>query len=332
VFDGQHKAAAQILLGAKELPVRVFVEPNLKILLQANTNAGDTLKQVAFDMAVKRHLGSVLYKERIAEYRAAKHLLEADESFSEQALVLHFRGARREMQKYILDSVRTAITQDSENLLMDYVEMAGKSVDKPLSYNTIEKTLFSIFLYLKPLETPLNYLDEQGKNPRHLEHTQMVNIMNIYAEEILANPWDPEEASSKLEYHLQQGEQVSEKHLCAHRMSREEILHATLSFVELIIKNFYAYTGDFIDDEKLLQTQHADALWTRIRNFLISLRGLPCWLDKSPSRTIFGAKQNRDYWLTIFKTGSTPDGVKVLTGPLDIQKMIKSQDELTTGH
>ena len=28
LFDGQHKAAAQILLGVRELPVRVFVEPD----------------------------------------------------------------------------------------------------------------------------------------------------------------------------------------------------------------------------------------------------------------------------------------------------------------
>jgi len=327
VFDGQHKAAAQILLGVKKLPLRVFVEPDLKVLLQANTNAGDSLKQVAFDMAVKRHLGSALYKERIAEYRAAKRLSEGEECFSEQDLVVHFRGSRREMQKYILDSVRTAITQDADNLLMDYVEMAGKSAEKPLSYNTIEKTFFSIFLYLKPLSTPLNYLDEQGKNPRHLEHIQMVRLMNTYASEILANRWDLEEASSKLEYHLQQGESVSEKHLRAHRMSREEILHATLTFAQLIIRNFYAYTGDLIDDEKLLQSQHPDALWKRICNFLVNLRGLPCWVDKNLSGTIFGAKQNRDYWLAIFKTGSTPNGVKVLAEPLDIQKMIKSKGD-----
>lgn len=44
VFDGQHKAAAQILLGVKELPVRIFVRPNLNVLLEANTNAGDKLE------------------------------------------------------------------------------------------------------------------------------------------------------------------------------------------------------------------------------------------------------------------------------------------------
>jgi HNH endonuclease len=328
VFDGQHKAAAQILLGSKELPVRVFLQPDLKVLLQANTNAGDTLKQVAFDMAVKRHLGSSLYRERLGEYRLAKGLPDGDESFSEQHLVSHFKGSRREMQKYVLDAVRTAITQDPENRLMEYVELAGKGTERPLSYNTIEKTFFSVFLYLKPLETPLNYLEEQGKNPRHLEHIQMLRLMNIFAEEILVNRWDLEEASSKLEYRLQQGESVSEKHLTAHRLSREEILHATLTRVSLIIKNFFAYTGDFLDEDKLLQTPYPEPLWDRIRNFLINLRGLPCWMDRNLSVTVFGTKQTRDFWLTVFKNGTASSGVRVLSGPLDIQKMIRSSHEL----
>jgi len=37
IFDGQHKAAAQVLLGTRKLPVRVFLDPNLDILLTANT-------------------------------------------------------------------------------------------------------------------------------------------------------------------------------------------------------------------------------------------------------------------------------------------------------
>ena len=60
IFDGQHKAAAQILLGARTLPVRVFVDPDIDILLTANTHAGTTLRQVAFDKSVQRSLGSSL--------------------------------------------------------------------------------------------------------------------------------------------------------------------------------------------------------------------------------------------------------------------------------
>jgi len=39
-FDGQHKAVAQFLLGAKKLLVRVFLEPNIDRLTETNTNAG----------------------------------------------------------------------------------------------------------------------------------------------------------------------------------------------------------------------------------------------------------------------------------------------------
>jgi hypothetical protein len=333
VFDGQHKAAAQILLGAKHLPVRVFLQPDLKVLLHANTNAGDSLKQVAFDMAVKRHLGSTLYRERIDEYRKAKGLLQDDESFSETDLVAYFKGSRREMQKYILDAVRNAITHDVENSLMDFVEMAGKGVERPLSYNAIEKTWFSLFLHLKPLKTPLNHLDNDGKNPRHLEHRQMVKLMNLFAEEILIGRWDSEEASTKLEHRLQKGESVSEKHLCAYRLTREEIMHAVLTYVELIFKNYYAYTGEYLDEERLFHKPHPEALWKKIRNFLINLRGLPCWIDKNLSGTVFGAKQTRDFWIHIFQTGVSPSKTPVLPEPIDIQKMIKGPEELAAkGH
>ena len=106
IFDGQHKAAAQILLGVRELPMRVFVEPDTNVLLQANTNAGGKLRQVAFDAAVMRHLGSTLYAERVNQYRALCGLEDSDYSFSEQDLVRFFRGERREMERYIIDAQR----------------------------------------------------------------------------------------------------------------------------------------------------------------------------------------------------------------------------------
>ena len=87
VFDGQHKAAAQILLGVRELPMRVFVEPDTRVLLQANTNAGGKLRQVAFDAAVMRHLGITLYVERVKQYRSLRGLEDGDYSFSEQDLL-----------------------------------------------------------------------------------------------------------------------------------------------------------------------------------------------------------------------------------------------------
>jgi hypothetical protein len=87
VFDGQHKAAAQILLGTKMLPVRVFVDPDPDALLQANTNAGSSLRQVAFDKSIQRHLGSALYRDRIEKFQRETGRSLQDADFSERDLV-----------------------------------------------------------------------------------------------------------------------------------------------------------------------------------------------------------------------------------------------------
>ena len=91
IFDGQHKAAAQILLAVKALPVRVFINPDADVLLTTNTNAGTTLRQVAFDKSVQRHLGSALYRDRVQRYQQDTASAE-DYSFSERDLLKFFRG------------------------------------------------------------------------------------------------------------------------------------------------------------------------------------------------------------------------------------------------
>ena len=69
IFDGQHKTAAQLLLGIKEIPVRVFINPNTNDLIQTNLRAGTTLRQVAFDKSVQRHLGHTIYRDRVIQYQ-----------------------------------------------------------------------------------------------------------------------------------------------------------------------------------------------------------------------------------------------------------------------
>ena len=192
VFDGQHKAAAQIMLGMKELPVRVFVEPDTNVLLVANTNAGSTLRQVAFDAAVMRHLGSSLFTERVRQYQGLKGLPENNYSFSEKDLVTFFRGEHREMLRYIIDAVRDSITHNKENGLMEFVEWAGKGADRPLSYSAIERTFFREFIYKKALETPIDEGMERGENPRVLRTGTNGQADDPFAKIFFVGKWDPE--------------------------------------------------------------------------------------------------------------------------------------------
>ena len=323
VFDGQHKAAAQILLGSRELPVRIFLEPDVNVLLQANTNAAGKLRQVAFDTAVMRHLGSSLYFDRVKRYQSMRSLAENDYSFSEQDLVRFFRGERREMERYIIDAQRDAITHDTNNGLLEFVEWSGKTANRPLAYLTIERSFFHEFLYQKALETPIELGIEEGTNPRQLEREQMVRLMSLFSEIFFAGSWDPELGGRRIEKRIVDGEAIPEPHVRAWRVAREEVMANILRWVRLVIANFNAYTGKVMHEDRLLHQRLPDELWNRLANFIESMSGLPCWIDRNLSTTVFGPKQNHDYWEKVFQTGKSPTDIAVLAAPLDLNEMIK---------
>ncbi|MCH8193040.1 MAG: HNH endonuclease [Planctomycetes bacterium] len=246
LFDGQHKAAAQILLGARELPTRIFVNPDLDVLLTANTNAGTTLRQIAFDKSVQRNLGSVLLADRMDRYRKDRELPSDYEEFSEQDLVNHFKGESREMKKYVLDWVRSSITHHRDNKLEDYIEYGGRSTEMPFSYSTIEKTFYSFFISSDLLSTPFNFKMEEGDSPRQLEVDQVVHLMNLIAEELYVGQFDLTLGTRRIENRLKKGEDIPEPHLRAYRMAKEEIIYNWLRCIRQVVKMYFLKTGVFL--------------------------------------------------------------------------------------
>ncbi len=323
VFDGQHKAAAQILLGAREVPVRVFVNPNEQLLLTANTNAGTTLRQVAFDKSVQRRLGSSILTDRIVRYREERGLNSDFEDFSEKELVEHFKGEQRAMTRYVLDSVRNGITHSQDNKLRDFVEYAGKSAEKPFSYSAIEKTFYSQFIYGRMLDTPWNHRADVGENPRELERTQIIRLMSLIAEKLYVGKYDDEIGSRRLENKVQSGEDVPEPHLRAYRMAREEILYCWISYIGQIVEHHLLTLGKVINRDKIFQYPLPEQLWTNIGNFIENLARRPLWVDRQASSTLFGGKQTYSFWQSIFESGTSTAGQKVMPDGLNIMEMIK---------
>jgi hypothetical protein len=323
VFDGQHKAAAQVLLGVHSLPVRVFLNPNLDLLLTTNTNAGTTLRQVAFDKSVQRHLGSTLYTERLRTYQKAMGKSEDDYNFSEKDLVSYFKGEHREIKRYILDDVRNSITHNPENTLKDFIDFGGREQEKPLSYSTIEKTFYSFFIYQDVLETPLDYRIDSGDNPRQLEKSQITRLMRIIAQEIYDGKFDPDIGTYQIEKQVQKGEDIPEDHLRAFRMSKEEILYNWLDVVAKTVKRSFLYQGRMFDEAKLFEYKFPEPLWDTITRVIRNLTRLAIWKNLELSNTVFGGKQNYEYWRTIFETGKTPQGADVMPAGLNLDELLK---------
>jgi hypothetical protein len=323
IFDGQHKVAAQVLLGVRRLPVRVFIDPNLDVLLETNFNAGDKLRQVAFGTSVKRQLGSTLYADLVERYQRERGLSNEDLSFSERDLVAYFKGAAPELKRYIIDAARNSVTQHPENKLMSFVDFGGRGQERPLSYSTIEKTFYSFFIYQELLNLPLNHRVDEGENPRLMEREQLVSIMNLVAEELLIGRFDLTIGTRKIEHRLQAGELLPDAHIAAYRMCKEEILYTWLRYIHQVIKSFFINIGQPIDEERLFQYRFPDQLWTNVRNFLRNLRALPLWINRDLSATVFGGKQVHNFWQEIFETGRAPTGQKVMPHGINLMEMIK---------
>jgi len=325
MFDGQHKAVSQILLGVKTIPVRTFINPEMEILLEANTNAGTTLRQVAFDKSVQRLLGSKIFWEKVDEYRKLRNLEEEYLSFSESDLLEFFKGQKRELRRYILDNVRAGVINDPNNQLKDYIQFAGRAREKPLSYSTIEKTFYSFFIYKKPLTYPMDYKLEIGENPRQLEKTQLVELMNIIAQEIYEEKYDMDIGTNRVENKLRKGDYIPDEHLIGCRMAREEIIYNWLKYIQAHIRRYFLVQGEMIEEDLLFQNTFPQLLWDQIRNMVVNLSNLPIWKnrDEGISASIFGGKQTYDYWNQIMKIGIAPGNIRVLAKGLNLDELIR---------
>lgn len=321
IFDGQHKACAQILLGVRNVPVRVFIDPDEDVLIKTNTNAGTTLRQVAFDKSVQRHLGTSLLLEKIDRYKKDKGLSEDNFDFSEKDLVEYFRGERKDVKKYVLDSVRDTITHSPNNKMRDFIEFGGKSVSKPLSYSTIEKTFYSFFLNQEILETPFLLTAE---NPRMIERNQIIRLMNIITDNILIDKFDTKLGSFKVEDKIIKGGDVAETHLIAFRMMKEEVLSAWLKRIKDVVNQYYVMNRIDYDSDRIFQKAFPENLWSNIEIYIVNLSKLPLWVNRELANTVFGGKQKISYWEIIFKTGRTPDNVQIIhNNAMDIHNLLK---------
>lgn len=326
IFDGQHKAVAQIMLGTRDLLVRLFLDTDVDRMIETNTTAGSKLKQIAFDKSIVRQLHDSIYAEKIRKYQLDHNLANDCFTFSEANLVDYFKAEKRSIRTLIIDSQKNLVTKNADNQLLSYINFEGRGSELPLSYSTFEKTLLSRFINAKTiLKTPLDYRADEGLNPRMLEKEQLIQLCNILAEELLIGRYRTEIGTYRIENKVAEGndKDITDDHLAAYRILKEEIMYNWIQYIELLINNFFSMTGKLYEKQDLFQIKFPDQLWINIRTFIQNVRDLPLWKDRTMASTVFGGKQVYDYWNTAFRTGKTPDGTLVLSKPFNVVEMIK---------
>src|SRR3990167_5078740 len=120
------------------------------------------------------------------------------------------------------------------------------------------------------MQVPMNYKSDLNENPRQLEKEQLRQLMNIFSEEVYIKKYDFDRGTFRIEESLRKGEDknITDHHLRAVRMSREEIMFNFMRYIRDCIKRFYLLQGITIEDSELFQQKFSDVLWASIRRVI----------------------------------------------------------------
>ena len=173
------------------------------------------------------------------------------------------------------------------------------------------------------MDSPIHFRAEQNGNPRMIERSQILRLMNLIAEVIYIGKFDAEVGTDKIESRLQKGEKFKLDHLRAFRLSKEEIVYNWLQYVEQVARTYFITLGNPDPQKRLFQTPFPEQVWVNIGKFLENLRLMPLWVNSELSETVFGGKQTNNFWKAVFETGHTPQGMAVLVQPSNLIEMIK---------
>jgi len=150
VFDGQHKAAAQLYVRSQRLFVRTFVDIEKAKIKRTNFRAHTLLAQIHFPQLISDKVGHDLFALDFEPYLEAVDWGDGSElSFlKREEIPEEYRGYLANWLKY-----RTLIGEEADrHKILDYVEtVSARSKKYPLSYDTLTKTFLKL-LFLQPSE------------------------------------------------------------------------------------------------------------------------------------------------------------------------------------
>lgn len=186
LFDGQHKAAAQVWAGREAFDCKVYIDPGLRRLKETNLSAHDKLRQMPF------YTSTLLEKYAGMASEDWDEFLVGSGAKTEAAFLDFIRAksdlTKAEAKKRIRSLIYKDILDHPDNHLREYITEENRGRQNPLTMSRLEKTFFAEFIAPPPLndefETDSYHRDEEREN--------VVRVLNAIVERSLADKWAPE--------------------------------------------------------------------------------------------------------------------------------------------
>jgi len=176
LFDGQHKAAALLWNNRKEFECKIYLDPEISKLNQANISAHDKFAQTRFFSSIMiLKLGSQFGVDFENYKNGDDGIVKSEFNFLEYLKKKEQSLTTAEINKRFRNYLYNAILEDENNQLKPLISVSNRSTkEQPLTIDMITKSFFSCFLYENPLND--NMLSDDYK--RDVESKNIIKLMN----------------------------------------------------------------------------------------------------------------------------------------------------------
>jgi hypothetical protein len=186
LFDGQHKAAAQIWSGRPRIEVKIYINPDSREIKETNLAAHGPYRQMSFYSHELMKKYADIFGEDWAEYMGTDG--EKSEEGFFKFLVFGKKKTKGNAIKEINLSIYNEIVDAPYNKLSAYLSEKNRTRKQPLTFARLQKAFFHNMIYPAPVKDEF----ESEKDFRQAERENILKLMNIIVEEGLEGKWAPD--------------------------------------------------------------------------------------------------------------------------------------------
>lgn len=193
LFDGQHKAASLLFNGRKEFECKIYIDPDVRILNQANISAHDKFAQTRFFSSIMiLKLGNQFGKD-FEDYKNKEDgSVKSESSFLEYLEQKDVSLTRADRNKRFRSYLYNSILEDDSNRIRHLISTSNRSSnEQPITIDMLSKSLFACFLYTDPLSDDM--LSDKYK--RDAEFNNVIKLFNLLWDLSLSN-WNSKASPS----------------------------------------------------------------------------------------------------------------------------------------
>lgn len=265
LFDGQHKAAAQVWANRPTVECKVYLNTDPEKLEQINIDAHGTYRQMSFyshELMRKYAAISIDDWEDYMQTSGAK-----SEKGFHSFLILNKKKTRSQATNEITQAIYNEILNDPGNMLSNYVAEKHRGRNQPLTIARLQKTFFREMILPPPVEDEF----ESEEDCRVKEKRNLLRLMTIIAEESLEGKWAPERSDSN--------------HLKAERIFSAG---AVRTWVILLKNTINQHLRHYTDEQRkrFFYSEIEDAEFEYFRTFVRRIFEHKLWSDPDPTGEI----------------------------------------------